>query len=199
MMTKQFQTVCVFASSSEAIDPKYGAAAEQLGIALAESGFDLIYGGTNCGLMCIVASAMKLRGRHVTGVIPEVINDQGLAQQEETDELIMTKTMRERKAKMEELADAFVALPGGFGTLDEVAEVIVLRQLDAHRKPVIIIDLQGFYGPLHELFDRFLSEGFAHGDVASSYTFVSSVDDAIAALATFTPSTLPFKWPRNQG
>ncbi len=136
--------VCVFCSSSDVIEPTYFAAASELGTALASRRDTLIYGGTNVGLMGAVARAVHQHGGRVVGVIPSFIAGRGLAYSP-ADELIVTRDMRERKARMEERADVFVALPGGFGTLEEMLEIVTLKQLQQHTKAVIFLNVDGFY------------------------------------------------------
>lgn len=153
------KTVCVYASSSNALDDAYRAAAEQLGALLAQRGHRLIYGAGQVGLMGVVARAVHAHGGHVTGVIPERLRDLELAY-EASDELIVTQTMRERKAIMESRADAFIALPGGFGTLEELVEVLVLKQLHYHAKPIAILNTLGAYDGLFAFFHRLRDDQF---------------------------------------
>jgi len=139
--------LCVYCSSSDRLDPKYTAAAEQLGHELVARGFGLVYGVGKTGLMGAVARAVKARGGRVVGVIPEFMKARELAY-DEADELVTVVTMRERKLLMEARADAFVALPGGFGTLEEIMEILTLRQLDVVRKPCVFFNQDGFYDDL---------------------------------------------------
>ena len=151
--------LCVYCSSSDRLDPKYYAAAAELGHELVARGWGLVYGGGKTGLMGAVARAVKERGGRVVGVIPEFMKVRELAF-DEADELISVVTMRERKLLMEARADAFVTLPGGFGTLEEIMEILTLRQLDVVRKPCVFLNQDGFYDDLLRLFDRMLAEKF---------------------------------------
>src|SRR5438046_1465301 len=149
--------LCVYCSSSDGLDPKYRASAEALGRELFSQGWGLVYGGGKTGLMGAVARAAKTAGGRVVGVIPEFMKARELAF-DEADELVTVVTMRERKLLMETRADAFVTLPGGWGTLEEIMEILTLRQLDVVRKPCVFLNQDGFYNPLLQLFDTMLGE-----------------------------------------
>jgi cytokinin riboside 5'-monophosphate phosphoribohydrolase len=151
--------LCVYCASSDRLDPKYYAVAAELGRELVARGWGLIYGGGKTGTMGAVARSVKQAGGRVVGVIPEFMKARELAY-EEADELITVVTMRERKLLMENRADAFVTLPGGWGTLEEILEILTLRQLDLVRKPCVFLNQDGFYDPLLQLFDRMLAEKF---------------------------------------
>ncbi|MEN9634480.1 MAG: hypothetical protein RL077_2884 [Verrucomicrobiota bacterium] len=151
--------LCVYCASSDRLDPKYYAVAAELGRELVARGWGLIYGGGKTGTMGAVARSVKQAGGRVVGVIPEFMKARELAY-EEADELITVVTMRERKLLMENRAAAFVTLPGGWGTLEEILEILTLRQLDLVRKPCVFLNQDGFYDPLLQLFDRMLAEKF---------------------------------------
>lgn len=151
--------LCVYCASSDRLDPKYYAAAAELGREMVLRGWGLVYGGGRTGIMGAVARAVKQSGGHVIGVIPEFMKVRELAYNE-ADELVTVITMRERKLLMETRADAFVALPGGWGTLEEILEILTLRQLDVVKKPCVLYNQDGFYDPLLQLFDRMLAENF---------------------------------------
>lgn len=151
--------LCVYCASSDRLDPKYYAAAADLGREMVRQGWDLVYGGGKTGMMGAVARAVKQSGGRVVGVIPEFMKARELAYIE-ADELLTVITMRERKLMMETRADAFVALPGGWGTLEEIMEILTLRQLDVVRKPCVILNQDGFYDPLLQLFNRMLEDKF---------------------------------------
>ena len=143
--------LCVYCASSDRIDPKYHAAAAALGRELVARGWGLVYGGGKTGTMGAVARAVKQAGGKVVGVIPEFMKVRELAY-DEADEIVTVITMRERKLLMETRADAFVTLPGGWGTLEEVLEILTLRQLDVVKKPCVFLNQDGFYDPLLQLF-----------------------------------------------
>ncbi len=151
--------LCVYCASSDRLDPKYAAAATELGREMVARGWGLVYGGGKTGLMGAVARAVKLSGGRVVGVIPEFMKARELAY-DEADEIVTVVTMRERKLLMETRADAFVTLPGGFGTLEEIMEILTLRQLDVVKKPCVFFNQEGFYDPLFALFETMLREKF---------------------------------------
>lgn len=151
--------LCVYCASSDRLDPKYYATAAELGRAMVAHGWGLVYGGGKTGTMGAVARAVKQNGGRVVGVIPEFMKARELAY-DEADELVTVITMRERKLLMETRADAFVALPGGWGTLEEILEILTLRQLDVVRKPCVLLNQDGFYDDLLRLFDRMLADRF---------------------------------------
>src|SRR5512146_1060648 len=164
------KSICVFSASSNAVHPAFFAPAEEVGAALAGRGHVLVYGGTNVGLMGAMARAAQQHGGKVIGVIPSFIAKRGWAY-EQADELIITNDMRQRKATMEARSDAFLALPGGFGTLEEVLEVITLKQLQQHTKPVIFLNPDGYYDPLTSLFEHMYEKRFAKPAYRSMYQF----------------------------
>ena len=187
------RTVCVYSSSSDAVDSIYFQAAEELGKALANAGMGLVYGGSNIGLMGAVAGAVHANGGTVIGVIPAAIADHGIAYKT-ADELIVTDTLRERKRIMEERSDAFVALPGGFGTLEELLEIITLKQLHYHTKAVALLDTAGYYRPLIDLFEHLYAHRFAKTDSRNTYSVCNDVDSLMTFLEGYTPPALKDKW-----
>ncbi len=181
------RAICVFCSSSNRVDPAYFAAARDLGAALARRGDTLVWGGGKVGLMGEVARACQAHGGGVIGVIPESMQDVEIAYHD-ADELIVTQTMRERKQIMDERADAFVVLPGGFGTLEELAEILVLKVLKYTDRPLVILNIDGFYDPLHELFEHFIEHRCAGPEYREMYSFVDSIDAVFEALDQAWPS-----------
>ena len=151
--------ICVFCGSSPGHDPRYLEAARAGGRALAQRGLGLVYGGGSVGLMGAVADAALAAGGEVIGVIPEVLQIRELAHRSLT-RLHVVGSMHERKALMAELSDGFVALPGGMGTLEELAEVLTWAQLGLHARPVGLLDVAGYYRRLAEFFDRAVGAGF---------------------------------------
>jgi hypothetical protein len=152
------KTLCVFSGSSFGRGPVYTAAARRLGGLLAERGYNLVYGGGNVGLMGEVSRAVLEKGGRVVGVIPEYIRSR--VPHVDLSELIVTPGMHERKAKMYELSDGFVALPGGIGTLEETAEIFTWGQLGHHGKPVGLLNVGGFYDSLLAFLEHAVREGF---------------------------------------
>ncbi|MBL8863271.1 MAG: TIGR00730 family Rossman fold protein [Planctomycetes bacterium] len=155
----RLRRVCVFCGSAPGARPAYAAAARAFGALLARRGIDLVWGGGNVGLMGAVADAALAAGGRALGVIPEALAERELAHVGAT-ELHVVRTMHERKALMADLSDAFAALPGGLGTLDETFEILTWAQLGLHAKPVGLLDVEGYWGPLLGFLDDALDEGF---------------------------------------
>jgi uncharacterized protein (TIGR00730 family) len=151
--------VCVFCGSSAGTRPEYAAAARALGGLLGARGIDLVWGGGHVGLMGVVADAALAAGGRALGVIPAALQERELAHGRAT-EMHVVRTMHERKALMADLSDAFVALPGGMGTLDELFEILTWAQLGFHAKPVGLLDVAGYYEPLLKFLDRARDQGF---------------------------------------
>ena len=151
--------LCVYCASSDRLDAKYYAAAAEFGREMVRHGWGLVYGGGRTGIMGEVARAVKHAGGRVVGIIPEFMKARELAY-DEADELVTVITMRERKLLMETRAGAFVALPGGWGTLEEILEILTLRQLSLVKKPCVFLNQDGFYDDLLRLFDRMVAERF---------------------------------------
>lgn len=153
--------ICVYCSSSNHIDSIYPGVAEAMGQLLADRGHALVYGGGNVGLMGILARTLHEQGGHVVGVIPEKLKAKEGVAYDVADELIVTDTMRERKKIMYTRADAFAVLPGGYGTLEEFMEVLTLKQLDYHQRPIALVNTDGFFDPLLTFFERLYEARFA--------------------------------------
>jgi uncharacterized protein (TIGR00730 family) len=151
--------ICVFCGSSNGFRPAYAEAARALGRVLVDRGIGLVYGGGCVGLMGTIADAVMKGGGEVIGVIPEALVERELAHGDVT-QLIVVRSMHERKAKMAELSNAFIAMPGGYGTFEEFCEIITWAQLGLHRKPCGILNVDGYYDPLLTLFDHAVTEGF---------------------------------------
>ena len=154
------QAICVFCASSSGLPEVHRRAARELGAELARRGHRLVYGGGNVGLMGELARSVHEHGGTVFGAIPRTLVDRELAY-EPADELVVTDTLRERKAEMDAHADAFLALPGGFGTLEELLEVITLRQLRLHDRPVVLLNVAGYYDPFLAMVGSMVKQGFA--------------------------------------
>ncbi|MEO8669515.1 MAG: TIGR00730 family Rossman fold protein [Bauldia sp.] len=154
-------SICVYCGSNAGTDPEFAATAKALGAAMAKADIRLVYGGGSVGLMGILARSVLAAGGQVTGIIPQFLKDRELMLKE-VDELVVTADMHERKRIMFERSDAFVALPGGIGTLEELVEVMTWAQLDRHVKPILIANIGGFWDPLISLFDRMTEKGFVH-------------------------------------
>nr|WP_269330145.1 TIGR00730 family Rossman fold protein [Kineosporia babensis] len=170
--------ICVFCSSSVRIDPAFVELAAQVGTAIAARGHDLVSGGGSVSMMGAVAQAVRAGGRHTVGVIPQALVDLEVADHD-SDELIVTPDMRTRKGRMDELADAFLTLPGGIGTLEELTEVWVAASLGMHAKPVVVLDPTGLYAPLHELIRKLSAENFLSESALETLAWTASVDEAL--------------------
>lgn len=159
----EIEAVTVYCSSSKAVAPVYFDAAERLGRGIARRGWKLVYGGNNVGLMGRLADGVRAAGGRVIGITPKLLVDKGIAD-EKCDELVVTESMRERKRLLEERGDAFITLPGGIGTFEEIFEILVGRSLGYHDKPVVLLNVNGYYDPLlvmmeHAVRERFVREG----------------------------------------
>ena len=153
------KSIAVFCGSSGGRDPVYAAAAAALGTGLAREGIRLVYGGAQVGLMGVLADAVLQGGGKVTGIIPAFLGEKEIAHKGLT-ELLMVQSMHERKYRMQELADGIIALPGGYGTLDELFEMLTWAQLGLHRKPIGLLNTAGFYDPLLSMIDHMRAQGF---------------------------------------
>ncbi|MDP6805993.1 MAG: TIGR00730 family Rossman fold protein [Rhodospirillales bacterium] len=174
--------LAVFCGSKTGNNPAHREAATRLGEAMAARGIRLVYGGGSIGLMGVMAVAARQAGGHVTGVIPDFLVKYEVADHEVT-ELVVVDSMHDRKRRVFELADGFVVLPGGLGTLDEVIEIVTWKQLRLHAKPVVLVDIEGCWRPLQALVDSIVSQGFAHPAVGELFSVVVDVNDVFRALA----------------
>ncbi len=184
--------ICVYCSSSNAVAPVFFEAARLLGEHIARRGDTLVYGGADVGLMGALARAVKAGGGRVVGIMPERLAAEPMTFAA-ADEFIVTHDMRERKARMEALADAFVILPGGFGTLEELTETLTLRQLGEHMKPIVLLNIRGFYDPLIALFEHYYHEGFAK-PWRDLYFVTGDIAAALNYLDHYEPVAPPGKW-----
>jgi uncharacterized protein (TIGR00730 family) len=173
--------VCVYCGSSDGNEPRFLEAAERFGTLLARSGVELVYGGASIGVMGAVAKAVLAEGGRVTGIIPEFLTRVEV-QLRDVSELIVTDSMHSRKRQMFERSNAFVALPGGIGTLEEVIEMLTWAQLGRHNRPIVIANLDGFWDPLIELFDHIIKAGFARSNIRRIYSVVDNVEDILPRI-----------------
>ena len=177
----QVRAVCVYCGSSNRVDESYRQAAHELGIRLASAGLRLVYGGGRVGLMGIVADAALSAGGEVVGIIPEHI------QKLEVDhtgltELHVVDSMHTRKRMMVERSDAFLVLPGGLGTLDEMFEIVTWRQLNLHDKPIIVVNVGGYWDPLRTLLQHLRDAGFAPPASDGFVRFIDHIEEVLPAL-----------------
>ena len=185
--------ITVFCGSSNLVGEKYYAAAHELGEKMARRRWRLVYGGGSVGLMGVLSRAVREHGGQVTGVIPKVLLDLGVGDRD-VSELIVTDGLRERKAIMDERGDAFVALPGGLGTLEEVLEALTLKQLGYHTKPVAVLDLDGFYEPLWTQIQRGIDLGFTKPEFLDLWYPAPDVDALLRYLEGYEPHRYGPKW-----
>jgi len=178
---KNIASLCVFCGSRIGNDPAYEKTARELGAVMADKGIRLIYGGGGIGLMGVVAKAVMENGGEVIGVIPKFLNEMEVGKLE-VSKLIITDSMHERKSKMFELSDGFISLPGGLGTLDETLEIMTWKQLKVHSKPIIIIDVAGYWSELSALINALIFKGFADQRIKGMYQVVGNTAEVFAAL-----------------
>ena len=186
------KTLCVYCGSNAGNDPAYAALARALGTRLAQDRIALVYGGGNVGLMGIVADAVLEHGGEVIGVIPQQLVDWEVAHKGVT-RLEVVDSMHTRKQRMFELSDGFVALPGGFGTLDEMFEMLTWRQLGLGKKPCAFLDASGFWQPLMTMLDTMVRERFLHAEQRSDMWHGDDIDALLAWMCDYVP-TQADKW-----
>ncbi len=178
--------ICVFASSSNFLNEIYYEEVGELGRLLGKANFDVVYGGSNLGLMWTCVQSAKHEGAKIFGVMPEKLhNILGAECSSICDELHITDTMRSRKAKLDEFSDAVVAVPGGFGTLEELSEMIVQKQLGYNSKPIIIFNPNNFYDKLIEFFEQMINEHFANDNCRELYYVAKSAQEVIDYLMSY--------------
>lgn len=186
------KSICVYCGSNAGSKPAYTERAIALGDRIAKEGLQLVYGGGNVGLMGIVADAVLAAGGEVVGVIPEQLVNWEVAHKGVT-RLEVVANMHERKKRMFDLSDAFVALPGGFGTLDEMFEMLTWRQLGIGDKPCAFLDVEGFYTPLMGMIDRMVEERFLHPEQRNDLWHGDDLDVMVAWMRAYTPAQAD-KW-----
>lgn len=173
--------VCVYCASSTKINSLYAETARKLGKILAENDLELIFGGGSIGLMAVLADSVLENGGRAVGVIPRFMVEMGW-QHDGLTELVLTETMHERKLKMAELADAVVALPGGFGTMEELLEIITWKQLGIHTLPIVIVNTNGYYNHLLAQFSQAADELFVRSEHLEMWSVVNDADEVPEAL-----------------
>lgn len=185
--------ICVFSSSSNAIPDVYVNDAIDLARLIGQAKFCLINGGSNVGLMDVVTREAGICGAKTIGIIPEKLRDFNLASIH-AHEIIVSGDMMERKAKMRDLSDAFIALAGGFGTLEEILEVITLKQLGYHDKAIVFINTNGFYDDLFRQFEKSYEEKFAKENYRKLYFIAQNSAEAMSYLSNYQPEKTVDKW-----
>ena len=177
----KIRKICVYCGSGPGTDPAFVQAARDFGKALADNGIGLVYGGGNVGIMGELANAVLAHNGQVTGIIPDFLVAREHAKRG-AHGLIVTRDMHERKRKMFELADAFVALPGGVGTLEEIVEQMTWAQLGRHKKPILLASIEGFWQPLCALLDHMKALEFIRGELSFDLLVAEKVDDILPML-----------------
>ncbi|HOX78192.1 MAG TPA: TIGR00730 family Rossman fold protein [Bacteroidales bacterium] len=185
-------SICVFCGSSMGKKPEYKKAAEELGRLLLERNIRLVYGGANVGLMQILADTVLKGGGEVIGIMPQMLIEKEVAHANLT-KMITVGSMSERKSRMVELSDAFIAMPGGFGTLDELAEVITYNQLRLTDKPIGILNTAGYFDPLVAFFDHITEEGFLRYEHRQNLIVDDNVGVLLRKMIEFQPVAMD-KW-----
>ena len=184
MRPMPIRSLCVYCGSSQGDNPLYAAAAQHLGILLAERDIRLVYGGGHIGMMGLIADTVLDRGGRAVGVIPHFLQRREVAHPRLT-ELLLVDNMHQRKRKMFALADAFAVLPGGIGTLEETFEMLTWKQMRLHAKPILLLDVEGYWQPLVELLNHLVRHGFARPDTLRLLTLVHdlhALPDLLAEL-----------------
>lgn len=186
------KSICVYCASSLGNNPYFAEQAFELGQTLAEHGIDVVYGGAKVGLMGKVADGAKSKNGKVFGIIPEFLAAKEI-KHDRLDELIVVQTMHERKALMQEKSDGFIALPGGFGTMEELFEILTWGQLGLHKKPIGILNLEGYYDALIQLVETMIQKGLLKSEYKEMLLVSDSIDDLISQMNLYE---VPFvtKW-----
>ncbi|ORX60943.1 putative lysine decarboxylase [Piromyces finnis] len=187
------KTICVYCSSSNSLDEKYYKIAYELGSVLAKEGCNLVYGGSTRGCMGKVAQGFLDHHGKVTGIIPQALMDKEGIVNPPGAEIIVTKDMNIRKQLMEEKANIFIALPGSFGTLDEIIQVIVTKQLSYHKKAIVFLDVDNYYKPLFEMFENFYKNGFSKDICRDLYFVAKDVADVVDYCKNYVEKEFEYK------
>jgi uncharacterized protein (TIGR00730 family) len=182
--------LCVYCGSCRGNNELFRLSATRLGTLLARSGIEVVFGGGRVGLMGLVADAALAAGGRVTGIIPGHLHEREVGHPG-LSELVIVENMHQRKRRMFELADGFIVLPGGLGTLDETFEIITWKQLGLHDKPVIIVDIDGYWAPLRGLIDHVIGEGFTSRTALNYFRVVADVEEILPTIASLPEPTAP--------
>ncbi len=179
----KIKSLCIFTGSSPGKDSIYRLEAKKLAMLMVQNGISLVYGGGNRGLMGIIADTVSSNGGHVTGVLPEKMDLPSVRTKDVESKLIIVKDMHERKKTMYGLSDAFLALPGGIGTLEELMEIFTWKQLKYHDKPVGILNINGYYDTLLSFLDKMVTEGFLDKKIKESLSVIDKTEDVLERLS----------------
>ncbi len=188
----EIKSICVYCGSRNGVDPRHVEAARALGTQMAQAGIELVYGGGRIGLMGVTADAVLAGGGKVCGIIPHHLQTVEVGHQGLT-ELHVVDSMHVRKQMMFERSDAFVVLPGGIGTLDETFEMITWRQLRLHDRPVVVVDIAGYWQPYIQMIDHIIGQGFAGAEIRRLYDVVDTAEGVLPLLARLPEPAIPAK------
>ena len=186
------KNICVFASSSNNLDTIFYNDAAELGRQMGLNSLNIVYGGSRLGAMYACASSVKKYGSKILAVMPRKLYDIGVGNPDDCDEFYLTEGMRERKAKMDELSDAVVALAGGFGTLEEISEMIVQKQLGYNNKPIVLLNTNGFYNHLINFFNDIITNNFAKKDTENLYHIANTPEEVVSYLKKYNFSNISY-------
>jgi hypothetical protein len=186
------KNICIYCSSSDNIDEIFFNTAREMAKKIAQKNFKVVFGAGCVGLMGEIARTMHHNGGKIIGVIPEKLIKMGICY-DNCDELIITADMRERKHTMEKISDGFIALPGGFGTLEEISEMITGKQLGFHNRPLVFLNINEFYTPLFEFFEHIYRYNFAKEESKKLYHITENIDDAVDYIENYTALTISSK------
>lgn len=185
------KNICVYCSANKKIHENYLKDAQIIGKMIAEKGYNLVYGGSDLGTMGIVSLTAKTYGAKVFGIMPEKIYNFIEHEGSNCDEFVLTDNMRDRKEKMDEMSDAVIALAGGFGTLDEVIEIIDLKNLGYNSKPIVFLNTNGYYTDLFKFFDKVIDENFARKQLRDLYYLAQTPQEVFEYLENYIPNIPP--------
>jgi hypothetical protein len=192
-MTNQIHSICVYCGSSDEIQPVYYQAASQLGKILATSNIQLIYGAGKTGLMGALADSVLKNGGEVTGVVPENLNQPQLIHAGLT-KIEVTSDIQTRQRRMLELADALIALPGGYGTFYELLEALTWAQIGIHQKPIGILNINGYFDPFSVMLEHSMVEGFIYPEHLKLLVKAEEIDEILVALSNYSPPSSLSRW-----
>lgn len=187
------KSITVYCSSSSAVDQCYVDAAIELGRAIAQNNWTLVYGGNSVGLMAHLADSVRANRGKVIGITPQLFIDKGVHDQL-CDEFVVTECMRTRKAQMEARGDAYIAMPGGLGTFEEIFEIIVGKQLKYHNKPIVLLNINDYYQPMLDLIDQGIEQNFIKSKARDLFFVAPDVAGAIEHIRTYVPPQIADKW-----
>ncbi len=184
--------ICVFASSSNNLASSFYDDAAELGVLMGKNSMNIVYGGSRLGMMYTCASQVKANGGKIIGIMPQRLYDLGFGNSEDCDEFIITSGMRERKAKMDEISQGIITLAGGFGTLEEISEMIVQKQLGYNKKPIVLLNTNGFYNNLIKFFDSIIENKFAKEASRELFYIADTPLDAVNYIKSYSEQNLSF-------